>query len=43
MKTNKEKNTEFDLQQTARVRPKAPAYEWKPLEDVIRTWIANSK
>jgi hypothetical protein len=43
MKTNREKNQEFDTKQSTRVRPKGPIYNWKPLEDVIRSWIAKSK
>jgi len=43
MKTNRELNEAFDKKQTERVRPKQPEYNWKPLEDVIRQWIARSK
>ena len=43
MKTNREKNTEYDAKQTAKVRPKDPAFNWKPLEDVVRQWITASK
>jgi hypothetical protein len=43
MKTNREKNQEFDEKQSTRVRPKGPTYNWKPLEDVIKSWIANAK
>ena len=43
MKTNKEKNQEFDAKQKERVRPKGPVFEWQPLEAVIRQWILNSK
>lgn len=43
MKTNKEKNTEYDKAQSERVRPKDPEYNWQPLEAVIRQWILSSK
>ena len=43
MKTNKEKNQEFDAKQKERVRPKGVVYVWQPLEDVIRQWIQNSR
>jgi hypothetical protein len=43
MKTNRELNEAFDKKQTERVRPKQPEYNWKPLENVIRQWIARSK
>jgi hypothetical protein len=43
MKTNRELNTEHDSKQTAKVRPGQPEYNWKPLEDVIRAWITQSK
>lgn len=39
MKTNKEKNTEYDEQLQDRVRPKQPDYNFKPLEAVIRSWV----
>ena len=42
-KTNREKNTAYDKSQVDRVRPKGPEYNWKPLEDVIRSWITKSK
>jgi len=43
MKTNKELNTAHDAKQQDRVRPKHPAYEFKALEAVIRSWITGSK
>ena len=43
MKTNKEKNQEFDAKQKERVRPKGPTYNWQPREDVIRQWITGNK
>jgi len=43
MKTNKEKNQEFDAKQKERVRPKGPTYNWQPLEAVIRKWITGNK
>ena len=39
MKTNKEKNQEFDAKQKERVRPKGPEFNFAPLEAVIRKWI----
>ncbi len=42
-KTNKELNQEFDARQQARVRPKTPEYNFKPLEDVVRKWVEMSK
>jgi hypothetical protein len=43
MKTNRELNQEYDAKQSAKVRPKQPAFNYKPLEDVIRSWIMKSK
>lgn len=43
MKSNREKNLEFDKKQQDKVRPKGPTYNWKPLEDVIRQWVARTK
>ena len=43
MKTNKEKNLEHDKAQAERVRPKAPEYNWEPLEAVLRQWVLNGK
>jgi hypothetical protein len=43
MKTNRELNQEYDAKQTAKVRPKQPAFNYKPLEDVIRSWITKAK
>jgi hypothetical protein len=39
MKTNKEKNQEFDAKQSSRVRPKGPVYDFAPLEAVMRAWV----
>ena len=38
-KTNRELNKEFDAKQQARVRPKGPVYDYKPLEAVIHQWV----
>lgn len=38
-KTNRELNKEFDEKQQARVRPKGPVYDHKPLEEVIHAWV----
>ena len=43
MKTNKQKNTEHAGRELLRVRPKQPAYNFEPLEAVIRQWITESK
>lgn len=43
MKTNKEKNQEHQRQELMKVRPKQPAYDFKPLEDVIRQWVTAGK
>ena len=39
MKTNREKNLEHDQKQKERVRPKQPTYDFKPLEQAIRSMI----
>lgn len=38
-KTNREKNAAYDKSQVERVRPKQPAFDYKPLEQVIRQWV----
>ena len=38
MKTNKEKNQEYDARAQARVRPAPKEYNWEPLDAVIRQW-----
>ena len=43
MKTNKEKNQEFDAKQKERVRPKQPEFNYAPLEAVVRQWVTGSK
>jgi hypothetical protein len=43
MKTNKEKNTQYERDQLMKVRPKQPSYDFKPLEAVIRQWITGNK
>ena len=43
MKTNRELNQAYDAKQTDKVRPAAKAYDFKPLQDVIRQWITASK
>jgi hypothetical protein len=43
MKSNKEKNMEYDARMQARVRPKPIEYNYKLLEDVIRQWILRGK
>ncbi len=39
MKSNKEKNQQHERDQILKVRPKQPAYEFKPLEEVVRKWV----
>ena len=43
MKTNKEKNTDYDARVQDKIRPSQPVYDFKPLEAVIRQWITDSK
>ena len=42
MKTNQQKNKEYDQKQTDRIRPKAKEWNFEPLEAVIRQWKARS-
>jgi hypothetical protein len=43
MKTNKEKNMEYDARMQGRVRPKPIEYNYKLLEDAIRAMILRGK
>jgi len=43
MKTNRELNTAYEAKMAERVRPAPVAYNWKPLQDVIHSWIAKAK
>jgi len=43
MKTNREKNTEYDAKAQASIRPKEPEYSWKPLEEAIRQWVLKNE
>lgn len=43
MKTNREKNQEYDARQQAKQRPKEPVYNFEPLEQVVRKWAEMSK
>jgi hypothetical protein len=43
MKTNRDKNKEHDSREILRVRPKQAPYEFKALEDVIRSWVTGNK
>jgi hypothetical protein len=43
MKTNKEKNTEYDARVQDKIRPSQPVYDYKPLEAVIRQWITDNQ
>lgn len=43
MKTNKEKNTNYDARVQDKIRPKQPVYDYKPLEAVIRQWITGNQ
>ena len=42
MKTNQELNKEHAKRELDRVRPKQPAYDFKPLEEVVRKWVQGS-
>lgn len=42
-KTNRELNQEHDARELMRVRPKQPAWNFKPLEDVVRKWAELSR
>jgi hypothetical protein len=41
VKTNREKNTNYDQRQQARVRPKPKEFNFIPLEAVINSWIGQ--
>ena len=43
MKTPRELNQEHDARQTAKVRPKQPGYNFKPLEDIVRRWVIGAR
>lgn len=43
MKTNREKNTEYDAKARASIRPKQAEYDFKPLEEVIRQWVIKNE
>ena len=43
MKSNKELNQEHQARELMRVRPKQPAYNFEPLEAVVRQWVKESK
>jgi hypothetical protein len=43
MKTNKELNTEHDRRQMERVRPAPKAYDFAPLEKVIKQWVTGNE
>ena len=43
MKTNKELNQAYEAAQSERVRPKQPAYDFKPLEEVVRQWVTKNE
>ena len=42
-KTNRELNQEHEARELMKVRPKAPVYNPKPLEEVVRKWVEASK
>ena len=42
-KNNRELNQEHDQRQSDRVRPTQPAYDFKPLEAVIRQWVITNE
>ncbi len=39
MKTNKELTKQHAGRELLKVRPKGAAYDFKPLEEVIRQWV----
>ena len=41
MKTNRDKNTEYNTREQDRIRPKQPVYDFKPLEAIMRQWILS--
>ena len=43
MKTNKELNTAHEAKLAGRIRPSKPAYDFKPLEAVIRQWVMSNE
>lgn len=43
MKSNREKNQQYERDQILKVRPKQPAYEFKELEAIVHKWIRESK
>jgi predicted RNA-binding protein with RPS1 domain len=43
MKTNREKNTEYNKRVQDKIRPSQPAYDFKPLEDAIRQWVTKNE
>jgi hypothetical protein len=42
-KTNKELNQAHDQKQAEKVRPAQPAYNFKPLEEVVSSWVRAGK
>ena len=43
MKTNRDKNTEYNTRVQDKIRPSQPAYDFKPLEAVIRQWVTANE
>lgn len=43
MKTNRELNQEHEAREQARVRPKTPVYNFKPLDEALRKMIQRSQ
>jgi hypothetical protein len=43
MKNNRTLNQEYERRTQDRVRPKQPAYDFAPLEAVIRQWVTGNK
>jgi hypothetical protein len=39
MKTNKELNQAHDKAQAERVRPQGKAYDFAPLQEVVKQWV----
>lgn len=42
MKTNRELNMEHVAREEQRVRPKQPDYDFKPLEDIVNSWVRET-
>ena len=43
MKTNRELNTEYDIRQQARRRPKQAVYDFGPLGEAMQRWVIGEE